>query len=260
MYIHPDSVQHNYVKQFPEIFRKYKPVRFLLPATRMSDFFDSSSFFFGSQRTRNISMVFSAVQRLYGDKHVPFIEFLKDSENKRYQKLLSAKSDSNLMSRLDELWEEYNDTYGMRKTIHKFYSRWLANKEKKVITSKMALQASYKPTRRKSLDDSLKLRLDILIDWRNKLDHAAKHTPFSDSQRHFHYEIKQGNKAYKLLSKLTFKEFYELTRQAIARYWLKEYKDYLSKGGTKTIDKLVNEITKQCEELNRTRQDKQRGT
>jgi len=253
MYIHPDSVGHNYVKQFPEIFKKYKPIRFLLPGNRMSDFFDSSSFLFGSQRTQNISMIFSSVQRLYGDKHTPFIEFLKDKENNKYLELLRVENDNDLLSKLDKLWKEYNDTYGMRKTIHKFYMKWLTDKEKKVITSKMALQASYKPTKRKNLNDSLDLRLYILIDWRNKLDHAAKHTPFSDGQRYFHYEINQGRKNYKLLSKLTFEEFYELTRKAIARFWLEEYKAYLSKGGVETIDKLVDEVTKQSEELNRRR-------
>ena len=250
MYIHPDNIQHNYVKQFPEIFRKYKPIRFLLPATRMSDFFDSSSFLFGSQKTQNISMVFSAVQRLYGNKHKSFIDFLKNNKNKKYQKLLNIKNESNLLNKLDKLWKEYNSTYGMRKVIHKFYIKWLTDKDKKVITSKMALQASYKSTRRKNLNNSLKLRLDILINWRNKLDHTAKYIPFSNGQRYFHYEIKDNNKAYKLLSKLTFEEFYELTRKAMARFWLKEYENYLSKGGVKIIDRLVDEVTKQCKKLN----------
>lgn len=255
MYIHPDSIGHNYVKQFPEIFEKYKPIRFLLSGDRMSDFFESSSFLFGSQRTRSISMIFSSVQRLYGDKHKPFIEFLKDKKNSRYLELVGVESAKDLLNRLERLWKEYNNTYGMRKAIHKFYTKWLSDKEKKIITSKMALQANYKPTKRKNLNNSLKLRLDILIEWRNKQGHAAKQTSFSDGQRYFHYEVNRDGKNFKLLSRLTFKEFYELTRKAMACFWIKEYEEYLSEGGAKTIDKLVDEVTKQCEELNRKRKE-----
>jgi len=251
MFSHPNSVGHDFVKQFPEIFKKYKPLYFMLPGQQMADFLNSSSFLFASKGAKDINLVFSAIQRAYGDSHKSFIDYLKERSSKRYQKLLCVRKKHLFFKNLDELWSAYNDQYGMRKTIYKFYSKNLTNKDKRVITSKMALQSSYKKKSRYNLDDRLKIRLEILVGWRDKLDHKAEYIPFSNGRRHFEYEINLNNKSYTLLSKLTFQEFYELTRKAMARFWKSKYKSYLRSGGKEKIEQLVDEILRQTKELNK---------
>lgn len=249
MYTHPNSIGHNHIKQFPEIFTKYSPLYFsaCLSGTKMGDYYDSSSFLYPSQKTNDINLLFSAIQRLYGEKHKAFYDYLLE----HCEGLLKKKSKSKFKLSLNPLWEKYNDQYGMTKAVVNFYIKYLKEDEKKVITSKMKIEVNYRSNSRKKLDDSLKIRLQILLDRRHKLDHAANYIPFSDGQTYMDYDIVDNNKSYKLLDKLSFKEFYEFTRRAMKRFFLKEYEKSYKNGGDKKIKEIVDIQKKQYEKLNK---------
>ena len=239
---------YNFVKQFPEIFERYKPTQFLLPNKQMSDFFDSSAFLFGSLETQNISMIFSAIQRLYGNNYISFKEFIEKKESKKYQTLFCLDSYEKLQNTLDNLDKDYNEKYGMRRVMCKFYCEWLNDKNKHMIIGKMVLPSNYKSKKRNTLDGNLEVRLGLLLEWRDKYSHQAKKIPFSNDKRYSTYKIDDKNE---LMSKLTFEEFYKITRKAMASFWLSEYKTYVKSGGKEITDKLIKRITKQVDELNK---------
>jgi hypothetical protein len=80
MNIHPNSEGHNPAQHYPEIFEKYEFMRFHLPwekRDRMMDFFESSSFLYGSQANQDVNMIFSAIQRLSPETFIDFQSYLK---------------------------------------------------------------------------------------------------------------------------------------------------------------------------------------
>ena len=251
MWIHPNSIGHNFVIQFPEIFTKYEPIRFQLQGDRMADFFESASFLFGSKTNNDINMVFSAVQRLLGSKYEDFQSYIKNP--KIYKQLLDVNNTKDLRKIINNICEDYNSKFGMNRKIKDFYKKYLTNEEKQSINSKLYKPASYKPERGLTTEDGFEMSLDVLLYKRNKLDHSAQYIPFHNSQAidFTRIKIKDGNKEVEWFSKLTFEDFYEITRKAVSKFWLEEYETYLNNGGKELIDKLVDEVTKRCEELNK---------
>jgi len=252
MWVHPNSKGHNFVSQFPEIFKKYEPIRFQLPMERLSDFFDSSSFLFGSRSTQDINMIFSAVQRVYGGKHEDFQSYIQKPEV--CEQLLDVNEPEEMKRRINDVNQEYNSQFGMNRKIKEFYRKYSNEQEKQTINSKLYKPASYKPNRGHTIEDGFEISIDLLLYKRNKLDHSAEYIPFHNKNSHdfTRIKIKVGNKEIEWLSKLTFDDFFEFTRKAMARFWLEEYEAYLENGGKVIIDKLVDDVTRQCEELNRT--------
>lgn len=250
MFIHPDSFDHNYVQQYPEIFDKYEPIYFQLPGERMTDFFDSSSFLYGSQKDQDVNMIFSAIQRLSPEKFEDFQSYLhKDTI---YPQLLNISDQQQMKQKINEICESYNKQFGMRRKIIDFYQKYVSAEEKGNINSKFSVPVSYKPNREHTREGGFAFVIGFLIDQRNALDHAAIYTPFHDGKQKFSHRIKvQGGEHEKYVtSNLTFQDFYEVTRRATARFWLEEYELYLQNGGKEIIKALVEEVTEQCRRIN----------
>lgn len=128
MWIHPNSIGHNFVIQFPEIFTKYEPIRFQLQGGRMADFFESASFLFGSRVNNDINMVFSTVQRLLGSKYEDFQSYIKNP--KIYKQLLDVNNTKDLRKIIDNICEDYNSEFGMNRKIKDFYKKHLTDEDK----------------------------------------------------------------------------------------------------------------------------------
>lgn len=250
MYPHPDSAGHNPVQHYPEIFEKYEFIRFHLSGDRLTDFFESSNFLYGSQAKQDLNMLFSAIQRLSPEKFEDFQSYLK--KKTVYQQLVGLKDASEAQEKIKTICDGYNTRFGMRKRIIEFYQKYVSDEDKALINSKIFKPASYKPNLPQTREDGFAFVIDLLIKLRNELDHQARYAPFHDGKRPFSHQIKikEGNKVVEITSNLTFQEFYEVTRKATAKFWLEEYEQYLSNGGKELIDKMVEEVTEQCRKLN----------
>lgn len=246
MYIHPDSTEHNFVSQFPEIFEKYKPIEFQFKKpNRFDDFLHSSSFLFGSQNNHDISMVFSAVQRSYPVDYVNFESYIQQKDVR--SKLLRVWRDSILHKKLDQVIKEYYEKFGMARSITSFYLIFLEASDRGILKSKIFLPPQLVKGNPQDDDDQIKSRLNLLLDFRHGFVHTATYTPFSDGSRLVPYQ--KGGRTW--FMKLSFDEFYEMTRKALAKFWLQEYENYLQNGGSVEIEKRVKQLLGELEELNK---------
>jgi len=248
MYIHPDSTEHNFVSQFPEIFEKYEPIKFQFKKPdRFNDFLHSSSFLFGSRSNQDIGMIFSAVQRSYQTDYVNFESYIKDKNTR--PKLLRIWRDSALHKKLDKIIDEYYEKFGMSRTIQSFYIDFLESSDRVLLNSRIFLPPKLVKGNPQDDDDQIQIRsrLNLLLDFRNGFVHAATYTPFSDGSRLVPHQ--KGSQTW--LMKLSFDEFYEMTRKALAKFWLQEYENYLKSGGSAEIEKRVKQLLSELEELNK---------
>jgi hypothetical protein len=250
MFIHPDSVGHNPAQQYPEIFEKYEFIRFHLSGERMMDFYDSSSFLYGSQAKQDINMIFSAVQRLSPETFEDFQSYLKKKST--YQQLVGITEVKEMQEKIKTICNEYNTRFGMRRKIIAFYQKYVSDDDKALINSKIFKPVSYKPSRGRTREDGFEFVIDLLLRLRNDLDHQARYTPFAHPDRPFshQFKIREGDKLIEITTNLTFQDFYEVTRKAVAKFWLEEYEQYLANGGKELIDAMVKEVTEQCRRLN----------
>lgn len=256
MYIHPNSLGYNAVEFFPEIFKEggvdfehYCTALAVSNYERPTDYFLSSDFLFGSLKSKDTSMLFSAVQRLNGYKHVDFQKYVSD---KKVRDRLLDISDTKIMRQvLDEIKEEYNTKYGMRRIILKFYLENLNDEGKKTLISGISIPAYFYTNFSNDEKTAITQRIDFLLKIRNGQDHAAMYHPLAMNPPQPEYiVVKKGNKEYTFLVKLTFEEFHELTRQAMTNFWLKEYKSILSNGGKANIDKIVKDRRDELKKIN----------
>lgn len=217
----------------------------------MSDFFESTQFLDASRRTKDISKIFSAVQRAVqqGD-YKSFQDFLKGKDAKA--RLVDASTPDAVAKTLDELTEEYNDKYGMGRQVRGFYKDYLDDAGRKVLLGKLPRPASFKPNQHQDKDGQLRVRVDFLLGQRDDYSHAATYVPLPDASRiPLHYELTKGDPSSTWLIYLTFDDLYEITRKAMAQLWLKEYEAYWDNGGKEIIEKVVAEVQAQCDELNK---------
>ena len=90
-------------------------------------------------------------------------------------------------------------------------------------------------------DSQVRSRIDLLLEFRHGQAHSAKYTAFSDGAQRKQHE-KDGKTWFMTLS---FQEFYEMTRRALARFWTEEYEKYLNSGGRETIEELIKSLETQ---------------
>lgn len=246
MYIHPDSTEHNFVSQFPEIFEKYEPIKFQFKKPdRFNDFLHSSSFLFGSRSNQDISMVFSAVQRSYPLDYVNFESYIQQKDVR--PRLLRIWRDSTLRKKLGQIIDEYYEKFGMARSITSFYLIFLEASDRELLKSRIFLPPQLVKGNPQDDNDQIKSRLSLLLDFRNGFVHTATYTPFSDGNRLVPHQ--KGNQTW--FMKLSFDEFYEMTRKALAKFWLQEYENYLKNGGSAEIEKRVKPLLSELEELNK---------
>lgn len=260
IYSPPHANGANVIKIFPEIFEKHELIRFQLPGGRMSDFWASSIYFYSAKEDQDLYKVFSSVQRLYGAEHFDPFEYLQQKTNRK--KLLGVEDDTLLKETLQQLAEAYNSRYGMRKQIFEFYTEFLDKEGKQLINGRLYRPASYKAKAAIDADSQLKLRLELLLHLRDRAGHGAAFIPLASNNedQFMQIEMHLNGKSIEWFSKLTFADFYEATRRAMARFWLKEYGEYLENGGKEIIDKVIADVMKQSEELNRRAQEQKTST
>ncbi len=215
----------------------------------MSDFYTSSLYFFSAKQDQDLYKVFSSVQRLYGEEHFDPFSYLKQTST--LNQIVNIASKKAMKSKLDELADSYHEKYGTRKQIFTFYTKFLNDSEKKIINSRLYRPSNYKPDSSSTIDTQLKVRLELMLHLRDKAGHSAAFIPLSFGGSFHQIELKDNQRTVTWLSKLTFDDFYEITRKAMARFWLKEYEEYLRSGGGKIIDKVIDEVKKQSNDLNK---------
>lgn len=256
MYVHPNSTGGNSFELFPEVFDTAN-IDFgyfccalgLKDSDRPMDFFMSSDFLYGSQKSKDTSMLFSAVQRLYGYKHKDFAAFLKNKSIRK--QLLNISDEATFLAKLGALEEQYNATYGMGQLLTRFYSTWLHEEDKKMLNSKIAFPADYYQQPAKDVDDALKRLLDFLIKIRNGIGHAAMYHPLAMRPPEPEYiQTVKGSREYTILLFLTFEELYSYTRKAMAAYWVAEYKKIIEDVGHATVEKIVEGYREENRRLN----------
>jgi len=241
---------------FPEIFTDSK-VDFahfcvaldIYKSGRTNDYFSSGSFLFGSKETKDINMLFSAVQRCYGGD---YIDFQAHISSKPIRSRLLGITDSKVMSQtLKDICDEYNAKYGMNRQIHDFYIKYLSDDSKAILNGSIAVPAHYYANFADDSDTSVKQRLDFLLKFRNKYDHSAQYHQLSPTgERYEHVQVIKGKEEYTFLVKLTFDELYEITRQAMASYWLNEYEASIADDRKAFVDRTVKKFKDENRRLN----------
>lgn len=259
MYIHPNSIGHNAVNEMPEIFTDNKVdfMHFCIALNmyklgRTNDYFDSGSFLFGSKKTKDINMLFSAVQRCFGYEHKDFQSYIISKHVR--DRLLGITDSKALGQALQEIRDEYNTKYGMSHQINDFYAKHLSEDSKKVLLSGISVPAYYYASFTSKQDAGIKQRIDFLLKFRNTYDHFAMYHQLSHTgQQYEHVQVMKGRKEYTFLVKLTFEELYEITRQAMADFWLKEYDVALSNGRKARADSIVEKTKEDNRRINEER-------
>lgn len=255
-YIHPNSLNHNSFTFFPEIFEN-AGVDFRLFLTALghrgvmkpNDYFSASEFLAGSLKTRDINMLFSAVQRLYGYEHKDFSTYLKKKSIRR--ELLNIEDDDVLLAKVEQLEGRYNNQYGMGQLLLKFYDIWLDDAGKNTLLSKIPLPASFYTVAAPNTTVALKRRLDFLIKIRNGIDHAAVYHPLAVRPPEPEYiHVMKDGKEHTFLLFLTFQELYDITKKAMAAFWIAEFKDTYRGNKKVEIDADITEREKELFELN----------
>jgi hypothetical protein len=137
----------------------------------------------------------------------------------------------------------------MSRTIQSFYIDFLESSDRVLLNSRIFLPPKLVKGNPQDDDDQIQIRsrLNLLLDFRNGFVHAATYTPFSDGSRLVPHQ--KGSQTW--LMKLSFDEFYEMTRKALAKFWLQEYENYLKSGGSAEIEKRVKQLLSELEELNK---------
>jgi|GEM_PF-3272533 hypothetical protein len=256
MYIHPNSIGYNAVDIFPEIFTDNK-VDFahfcvalnIYKSGRANDYFSSGSFLFGSKETKDINMLFSAVQGCYGSEYIDFQAYIS---SKPIRNKLLGITDTKVMGRiLKEIRDEYNDKYGMSRQIHDFYLKHLNNESKKTLNNSIAVPAHYYASFANDQDTGVKQRLDFLLMFRNEYDHSAQYHQLSPTgEQYERVRVVKRKEEYIFFVKLTFDQLYEITRQAMASYWLKEYVVSISDGRKAFVDSTIKKFRDENKRLN----------
>jgi hypothetical protein len=254
MWLHPDSIGANMVTIFPEIFDSYEFMHFCLALNsesqqRTDDYFASTDFLFGSQARKDLSKLFSAIQRLYGDEHKDFQAYVSEHANQ----LINLPDTKTVKTALKQLHDVYNGQYGMARQVKDFYTKYLSDDDKQLLLGKFPLLSTYKPNVSRDVDAQLGLRLDILLRIRHRYNHAATYVPLSNGDQPMYMRIEHNGKLLEWPITLTFENFYEVTRKAMAQYWLAEYRECLKNGGKQKIDKRVREIKQENKKLNEAR-------
>lgn len=259
MYIHPHSLGHNAVDMFPEIFTDNR-VDFahfcvalnIYKLGRTDDYFSSGSFLFGSKETKDINMLFSAVQRCYGSEYTDFQAYIS---SKPVRDKLLGITDSKVMDQtLQAIRDEYNAKHGMNRQIHDFYIKYLSDDAKKILNGSIAVPAYYYANFADDQDTGIKQRIDFLLKFRNKYDHSAQYHQLSPTgEQYEHVRVMKGKKEYTFLVKLTFDELYEITRQAMASYWLKEYEASIAGDRKAFVDETVQKFRDENRRINEER-------
>lgn len=260
MYLHPNSIGCNVLDEMPEIFTDNNVdfMHFCMALNiykggRTIDYFDSTTFLFGSKETKDINMLFSAVQRCFGYEHKDFQAYIS-SEPIRNRLLDICGDKDRLKQVIEDISNEYNNKYGMNRQINGFYEKHLCEESRKILLSRIIVPASYYANSIQGRDFDIKKRIDFLLNFRNKFDHSAEYHQLSpDGKRFEHVKVMKGKKEYTFLVKLTFTELYEITRQAMADFWLKEYKDSLSDGRKARVDKIVEKTKEENRKINEER-------
>ncbi len=255
-YIHPSSLDHNSFTFFPEIFED-AGIDFRLFLTALShrgamspnDYFSASEFLAGSLKTRDINMLFSAVQRLYGYEHKDFSTYLKKKSIRC--DLLNIEDEDVLLAKIEQLEERYSDQYGMGRLLLKFYDTWLDDVGKKTMLGKIPLPASFYTTPASNTTIALKRRLDFLIKIRNGIDHAAVYHPLAmHPPQPEHIYVMKGGREYIFMLFLTFQELYDITKKAMAAFWIAEFKGTYRGEKKVEIDADITERDKELFRLN----------
>lgn len=250
MWLHPDTQEKSIVEHFPEIFEKHDFLYFSLPGDRMSNFFASANFLDGSRRGKNMADLFSAVQSACTkQEYKSYQSYIKGKS--QLEKLAAATTPDEVKVLLDTLDDEYNDAYGMARQIRTFYQTYLDANGKSTLLNKIPRPGGYKPTQYQDDDGQIRVRVDLLLDLRDRRSHAASYIPLpTPEQVPYWFERETGNPRSVWLISLTFDELYEITRKALAQLWLQEYEAYWNNGGKQVIEKLVAEVQAQCNALN----------
>lgn len=241
---------------FPEIFKDNK-IDFahfcvalnIYKSGSTNDYFSAGSFLFGSKETKDINMLFSAVQRCYGGRYTDFQAHIS---SKPIRKKLLDINDTKTMSRvLKEIRDDYNTRYGMNRQIHDFYLKHLSDESKKTLNGNIAVPDHYYSSSTNNQDDALRQRLDFLLKFRNAYDHFAQYHQLSPTgEQYEHVQVVKGKKEYTFLVKLTFDQLYETTRQAMASYWLREYEASIADGRKAFVDSTVKKFRDENKRLN----------
>jgi len=259
MYIHPNSLGHNAFEQMPEIFtdNKIDFMHFCIALDmyklgRANDYFAAGSFLFGSQATKDINMVFSAVQRCSGYKHKDFQSYIS---SKRVRTRLLGIVDSKLMGEtIQAIIEEYNAKYGMTRQIKDFYITYLDDEAKQVLLSGISVPAYYYANVSHDQNTGTKQRIEFLLKFRNAYDHAAAYHQLSPIGKQPEYvRVLKGTTEYTFLVTLTFEELHEITRKAMANYWLQQYDAALASGRKAKVDAAVKKIKEENRKINEER-------
>lgn len=255
MYIHPNSIGHNAVDMFPEIFTKSKVdfAHFCVALNiykngRTNDYFSSGSFLFASKATKDINMLFSAVQRCYGGE---YIDFQAHISSKHIRNKLLGITEPKLMGKaLEAISDDYNAKYGMNRQIRNFYIKYLNDESEKALNGSIAVPAHYYVNFADDQDIAVRHRIDFLLKFRNSYDHFAQYHQLSPTgEQYEHVQVVKGKK-YIFLVKLTFDQLYEITRQAMASYWLEEYGYSIADGRKAFVDSTVKKFKDENKRLN----------
>jgi hypothetical protein len=251
MWNHPDATEKNIIDQFPEIFGKHDLLYFNLPGDRMSDFFVSANRLDASRKTKDLSDLFSAVQRMskkaeYKD---PFRFLMGDEQT---AKLAAATSPEEVHTILTELADDYHDKYGMRRQVNGFYRDHLDETGRRTLLTKLPRPGSHKPGKHQDKDGELRVRVDFLLSLRDQHSHDGSYLPLPDAnQIPLWHETVRGDPSSVWLISLTFEELYEITRKAATHLWNEEYEHYWADGGKELTERMVAEVQARCDELNR---------
>lgn len=255
-YIHPNSLDHNSYEFFPEIFqdagidfRLFLTALSYREAMKPNDYFSAAEFLAGSLKTRDINMLFSAVQRLYSYKHKDFATYIKKKSIRR--ELLNISHSDTLLEKINRLEEDFNNKHGMSRLLLKFYDTWPDEAGKRLITSKICIPSDYYAKPSADTTTAIKRRLDFLIKIRNGIDHAAIYHPLAmhPPQPEYIYVMK-GGKEYTFLLYLTFEQLYDVTRKAMAAFWVAEFNDTYQGTKKTEIDANIVERDKELFLLN----------
>ena len=132
---------------------------------RANDYFDAGSFLFGSRATKDINMLFSAVQRCFGYEHKDFQTYIR---SKTVRAKLLGITDGKVMGKaLEAIAEEYNAKYGMNHQIQGFYLTYLDDNSKRILLTGIAVPAYYYANFANDQDTGIKQRIDFLLKFRN---------------------------------------------------------------------------------------------
>jgi hypothetical protein len=248
MWTHPQSIGLNHKDLFPELFDSYDWSQFLASLSiegSANDYLTSADFLYGSKPNSDLSVLFSAVQRLYGEDHVTFGQFLK--QDSHLEEIVGISSKSSLKTKLSSLEDEYNNRHGMGRLIKSFYREYLSDEDKEQLRGKFPLPANYKISKAGDVDAQIDLRLDELLAMRGKYSHSATFGALSKGEYPEFIEV--AGKTVPIT--LTFDDFYEMTRKAMVKFWSEKYEECSKNSCEEKSSQLLEEIGQQVDAFNK---------